>query len=240
MNDPIPVPGSKPADVPPPLPGTTPPPGGLISCLEMLLRNPSALAHHIHFQASAATGIHLALIAVVSLSIFGIVLGLFSGGTQLWAAPLKISGGMLFSAVICLPSLYIFSCLGGIEVRLSSLAAILLGMVALTGVLLLGFAPVSWVFSQSTDSIFFFSFLNLLFWFIGLFFGLGFLHKFAGSRNSGHLLVWAFMFILVCLQMTSSLRPIIGKSDSFFPKEKKFFLTHWFDGIDSPSNSNRR
>jgi len=195
----------------------------MITCLEMLLRNPGALAHHIHFKSAANTGFYLALIAVFSLGVFGFVLGLFSGGTQLWAAPLKIAGGMLFSAAICLPSLYIFSALGGIEVRLQSIAIVLLGMIALTGVLLLGFAPISWVFSQSTDSMFFFAFLNLVFWAIGLFFGLGFLYRFAGAKGGGHIVVWAFMFILVCLQMTSSLRPIIGTSDSLFPKEKKVF-----------------
>lgn len=163
------------------------------------MRNPGALAHHIHFKSAANTSFYLALIAVFSLGVFGFVLVLFSGGTQLWAAPLKIAGGMLFSAAICLPSLYIFSALGGIEVRLQSIAIVLLGMIALTGVLLLGFAPISWVFSQSTDSMFFFAFLNLVFWAIGLFFGLGFLYRFAGTKGDGHIVVWAFMFILVCL-----------------------------------------
>jgi len=240
MSDPIPASGPKPSDTPPPLPMAPPPPAGLVSCLEMLLRNPAALARHIQDNPSRATGLHLVLIAVVSLSVFGFVLGLFSGGTQLWAAPLKITGGMFFSAAICLPSLYIFTCISGIEIRLPSLAGILLGMVALTGVLLLGFTPISWVFSQSTDSVYFFAFLNLAFWFIGLFFGLGFLRKMAVSRNSGHLVVWAGIFILVCMQMTSSLRPLIGKSDSFFPSEKKFFLTHWFDDLDSGTGSKRR
>ncbi len=239
MNDQSSTAGQNPDNNPPPLPppGGTLAPEGIISCLEMLLRNPAALAHHIHFKPSACAGFYLMLIAVVSLSIFGFVLGLFSGGTQLWAAPLKICVGMLFSAAICLPSLYIFSCLSGIEVRLSSLSGILLGMVAVTGVLLLGFAPISWVFSQSTESVCFFAFLNLVFWAIGLFFGLGFLFKFAGARNKGHIVVWACMFVLVCLQMTCSLRPIIGKSDNFLPKEKKFFLIHWFDELGSDSNS---
>jgi hypothetical protein len=29
--------------------------------------------------------------------------------------------------------------------------------------------------------------------------------------------------------MTTALRPIIGKSDTFLPAEKKFFLAHWSD-----------
>ena len=41
------------------------------------------------------------------------MVGDFSGGTQLWAAPLKIAGGTLLTAAICLPSLYVLACLGG-------------------------------------------------------------------------------------------------------------------------------
>jgi hypothetical protein len=44
--------------------------------------------------------------------------------------------------------------------------------------------------------------------------------------------VWICIFLLVVLQMTTALRPILGKSDSFFPTEKKFFLGHWFDTME--------
>ena len=33
-------------------------------------------------------------------------------------------------------------------------------------------------------------------------------------------------------QMTTALRPIVGTSDDFLPKEKKFFLKHWFEQLD--------
>ena len=35
------------------------------------------------------------------------------------------------------------------------------------------------------------------------------------------------LFVLVVLQMTTALRPIVGTADTFLPKEKKFFLNHW-------------
>jgi hypothetical protein len=37
------------------------------------------------------------------------------------------------------------------------------------------------------------------------------------------------IFLLVAVQMTTALRPILGKSDTFLPREKKFFLAHWGD-----------
>ena len=52
-----------------------------------------------------------------------------------------------------------------------------------------------------------------------------------GESGRGHLKTWSLIFIFVCLQMTTMLRPIVGRSDHFLPKEKKFFLTHWVDSL---------
>ncbi len=38
--------------------------------------------------------------------------------------------------------------------------------------------------------------------------------------------VWASIFVLVLLQMTAALRPILGTSDAFLPTEKQLFLCH--------------
>jgi len=38
--------------------------------------------------------------------------------------------------------------------------------------------------------------------------------------------------MLVVLQMTTALRPIVGRADTFIPEEKKFFLTHWFQCLE--------
>jgi hypothetical protein len=35
--------------------------------------------------------------------------------------------------------------------------------------------------------------------------------------------------------MTTALRPLVGKADSFFPKQKKFFLSHWGDSLNAPA-----
>ena len=32
--------------------------------------------------------------------------------------------------------------------------------------------------------------------------------------------------------MTTALRPIIGTSDTFLPREKKFFVAHWLDTLN--------
>ena len=104
----------------------------------------------------------------------------------------------------------------------------------MTSLLLLGFTPVIWIFSQSTNSIAFMGALALVFWAISIYFGLGVIAKTAdhlGMERRSHLAVWMTIFILVGLQMTTSLRPIVGQSDRFLSTEKKFFLTHWAEQV---------
>ena len=96
--------------------------------------------------------------------------------------------------------------------------------------LLIGFAPVAWLFSQSTESIVWMGALHLAFWFIATGFGLRFLaagFSHSQARSSAGLSTWILIFILVGIQMTTALRPIIGKSETFLPKEKRFFLNYW-------------
>jgi hypothetical protein len=69
------------------------------------------------------------------------------------------------------------------------------------------------------------------------FLGAGFAGTRAGSQAG--LRVWAVIFVLVCLQLTTALRPIIGTSATVFPgtTEKKFFIKHWFDCVAADENN---
>ena len=65
----------------------------------------------------------------------------------------------------------------------------------------------------------------------------GFSH--ANAKSHAGLNVWIVIFLLVALQMTTALRPILGKSDTFFPTEKKFFIGHWFDCLKSQAGDTK-
>jgi len=205
---------------------------GLAAILEALLKHPGALIHE--FQGSGRDGIiaRLLILIIIFSGIYGCVVGSLSGGTQLWAAPIKVTGGLILTVLLCLPSLYIFLCLNGADVRIGQVTGTLLGMVALTSLLLIGLAPVAWIFSQSTDSVVMMGVLHLLFWFIGLWFGVrlikGLLAS-TGTTGFGHLKVWLIIFVLVSLQMTAALRPLIGTADTLLPTEKRFFVQHWLE-----------
>jgi hypothetical protein len=225
----------------PPLPAIAPPlsvpdpevlkpVSGVLATAEAMLRRPNRVRYQLSQPGSARLIVVLTLIAVVNALIYGLVIGAFSGGDQLWAAPLKTSLGLLLCAAICLPSLFIFCCLDGAEARLTDVAGLVAGLLALLTLLLIGFAPVAWVFSQSTDSAVAMGALHLVFWAIATGFGLRFLSAGVGAlraRTRGGLVLWTATFVLVMLQMTTALRPLVGTSSDFLPKDKKFFLNYW-------------
>jgi hypothetical protein len=213
---------------------------GITAAMEAILRQPRRIMFQLRQSASSRLILAMVVLALFCALVYGLVVGTFSGADQLWAAPVKIACGMLVCAAICLPSLYIFSCLSGSQARFIEVVGLVAGLLLLMTLLLIGFAPVAWVFSQSTESVVAMGTLHILFWLVAAYFGLrfltaGFRHLNATS-NSG-LNVWIFLFVMVCLQMTTSLRPLVGPADSFLPTEKKFFLTHWIESIDKSSTS---
>ena len=236
------MPDLTPPSAPPPVPrprfafvpmtaGDTP-----AAVLGALLKRPGSLVYELHQERPGRLLAGLAVTALLCLSFYGLIVGSFSGGVQWWAAPLKTVGGTFLSALICVPSLYIFTCLSGAEVRLRPLCGVLLAAICLNGLLLLGFAPVAWVFSQSTDSVAFMGTLHLAFWAVSMLFALRLLTLtlvFVGTFEHGYLRLWFAIFLLVCLQMTTALRPFVGRSDTFLPTKKLFFLSHWGDSLSS-------
>ncbi len=195
--------------------------------IDALLKQPGKLFHAAGTSHAGKVAAILIMVLLVSLGVYGLVAGSLTGGMQLWAAPLKIVCGSIAAALICLPSLYIFLCLGGSDIPLRNLSVGLLCQVALSGLLLLGLAPVAWVFSQSTDSVAMMGVLHLVFWGIATSFGLRLLTRGARSGGSKDLGAWGLIYILVSLQMMTALRPIIGSADTLLPTEKRFFLSHW-------------
>jgi hypothetical protein len=202
----------------------------VIAVIEAILRQPRRVMYHLR-QPGAGRLICLMLaVALVCSLVYGLVVGTFSMGPQLWAAPVKIAGGLLVTALICLPSLYIFTCLGGSQARLVEMGGLLAGLLVLMTILLVGFAPVAWLFSQSTTSVPWMGALHLVFCLVSTVFGLrflsaGFSHSRARSRAGLNL--WIILFVLVAVQMTTALRPLVGTAETFLPQEKVFFLNHW-------------
>src|SRR6266568_6344245 len=121
--------------VPPPIPPPPPPgyPSGrplgelpeerepipnAIAAVEAILRQPRRVMYQLRQPGAGRLITSMVFVSIVCSLIYGIVIGTFSRGDQLWAAPVKIASGLLISALLCLPSLYIFTCLSGSRARL--------------------------------------------------------------------------------------------------------------------------
>ena len=239
------------AAIPPQVPPIIPPaPGQLgedplervpisnvVTAIESILRHPRRVMFQLRQPDAGKLITAMLFVSIVCALVYGLVVGTFSGGVQLWAAPVKVAAGLMISALICLPSLYIFTCLSGSQARLVEVCGLLAGLLMLMTILLIGFAPVAWIFSQSTESLPWMGTLHLVFWFIATIFGLrfletGFSHSNARSRAGFH--TWVIIFLLVAVQMTTALRPILGTADTFLPTEKQFFGTHWANCLKAP------
>jgi len=247
MNENAPTPSQAPPQIPPPSPPPTYGPRplgespedqqavrGIAAAIESILRQPRRVMFQLRQPGAGKLIAAMLLVSVVCSLIYGVIVGSFSGHEQWWAGPVKVAVGLLLSALICLPSLYIFACLSGSQARLVEIVGMVSGLLMLMTILLIGFAPVAWLFSESTNSLCWMGTLHLLFWFISTLFGLRFLNAaFAHSnaRSNAGLNTWIVIFLLVALQMTTALRPMVGRADTFLPEEKKFFLTHWFQSL---------
>src|SRR5579859_634701 len=208
MNEPNPIPPSIPPVIPsaPRQLGDDPseriPISNAIMAIDAILRRPRRVMYQLRQPGAGRLIVAMLFVALMCSLIYGVVVGTFSGGTQLWAAPVKIAGGLMISAGICLPSLYIFTCLSGSQARLVEVCGLLAGLLMLMTLLLIGFAPVAWIFSQSTESLAWMGTLHLVFWFIATIFGLRFLEAgFSQSNARSHagFHTWVVIFLLVAV-----------------------------------------
>lgn len=205
---------------------------GTGSVISALLKTPGAILHELtRGSRPRRVAGSLALITLVGLIVFGGITATISE-SQWWHPVAKIAGGTLFAAVICLPSLYIFAALSGIILPLRAIAGLLFSVTGLSALILTGFTPLIWVLGTSTSTLVVPGALLLIVWLIAAFFGTGLLLRCGralGMTHRLHLVLWAGMFLLVTLQVSCALRPILGKAENFMPGEKKFFLEHWGD-----------
>ncbi len=85
----------------------------VVAAIDAILRHPRRMMFQLRQPGAGRLIGMMLLVSVVCSLIYGVVVGTFSGGAQLWIAPAKIAVGLMISALICLPSLYIFTCLSG-------------------------------------------------------------------------------------------------------------------------------
>ncbi len=208
----------------------------VMEVVESLLKSPVELFHRRDAM------VPLLIVFAACHLIYGLIIGSFSGDWQWVAAPTKVVLGTVISGLLCLPSLYIFACLSGAKIGVSDACRLLCGALALTSLLLLGFAPVAFIFSFSVQSLTFMGAIHLAIWVTAIGFGIRYvtLGVNAKSGNSGGIMAaWSFVLILTVLQMSTTLRPILGSADTTLTAEKRFFLSHWMQTMPDEVEEHR-
>ena len=212
--------------------------GGVGATVDAVLKQPGRATFELVEGRAGRTAAALAAVAAACLLLYGLVMGSFAGGEQLWRVPLKVLGGTFAAALICLPSLYILVSLAGGTQSLAQTAGLLLQSLTLNALLLLGFAPIAWIFAQATQTTVFMGWLHLTIWLVAVGFSLDLLRRAMAFLNRGRMGrvvgFWGVVFFVVLLQMSTTLRPLVGKGDAFWTGGRLFFLEHWGRCFNNP------
>lgn len=222
---------------PPPVPTAPPPPDRYQNNeLGALLKAPSWLVARIDDdQELLGRALRMGFWGLVFHAVFGLALGLFGGWPVAFMAAAKSPLIALCSLSLCLPSMYVFACVGGMPLSLTQAAALAGAVLAVTGLLLLALAPVAWLFAVSTTNAGFVVLLTLLIWFVAIGFARGFLGRLKASAHLSRLSGlnwWLLIYILVTWQMTTFMRPLLSLGASgWWTKEKQFFLVYFLRSL---------
>jgi hypothetical protein len=159
--------------------------------------------------------------------VYGVAAGFFQGGPQIAVTLLKVPLIILGSLALCVPSLYVFTALSGAELDAGGFARALAGFAGIAGLILIALMPVVWLFSVSTISLGFVVFLHIFSWLVALAFGWQFLVGAFGKASRAAAL-WLVLVLIVSLQMTTYLRPVLWRDagQPLFAREKLSFFSH--------------
>ena len=224
----------------PTIPISTSEPAGLeqqnAGAISMLLKSPQNFGKLVsEDQVSYRVSLVLFGAAVGFYALYGLAMGAYTSGNALWMSTLKAPLILVASLLLCSPSLYMLICLSGTAITWRQATAMMTGVACLSSLLMVGFAPVAWLFGVSTNNLQFMVVLHIVVWGLGLACGLRVLSIAVqgGYRQHKPMIVWTVLFLVVSAQMLTYFRPVLSVSPTgvFREPEKKFFFAHFFDSM---------
>jgi len=200
--------------------------------INALLKAPNQIADTIAEQKDICkASLQLLLVGIICHAIFGAAIGLFAGFSVALMDLVKAPMVAVCSLLVCFPSLYIFTCVAGSPLTMRQTFALGCSCIAMVGFLLIGLAPVAWLFAVSTNNMPFIVILTFLIWVIAMIFAARYFNKLKSNdlfKKQAGINVWFIILIVVTLQMTTCMRPMLSKPEKgWFTPEKQFFLSHF-------------
>lgn len=216
--------------MPPPLTGDhVPKPENVVTAL---LKCPETVAAAIADGKNAMrSGMTLLAAAVVFHAVFGLAMGFFGGWPVALMDAVKAPLTALCALALCYPALYVFACVGGAPLTFARAFVLGASCLAMLGLILVGLAPVAWLFSVSTASVPFVTMLMVCIWGVAVSFAVRFIEKLQEHvlfRKAAGIKTWFFILVLVTLQMATCLRPMLAApKNGWWTGGKLFFLSHF-------------
>jgi hypothetical protein len=209
-------------------------PRSVLGSLDELLRRPTAGFE----RASAGAPVGGWAIRVLAGSVgccilYGAASGFFAGGAQIGIAAVKAPIIVVCSALLCLPSLYVFGLLAGAGLTRSRMVVTLTGFFGMLALVLVGLLPIEWLFSVSSRSLAFVVWLHLALWIIAVMFAARFLRAALPEMPAGAVVLWLTLFCVVSFQVTTFLRPTLWRAPNapVVERSKLFFLDHFNEAL---------
>ncbi len=197
------------------------------SVLIRLLRDRHKFLDDVRTSTKLETKIASLLIASsFFFSIYGAIIGAYSGGLQILSSAIKLPALYLITLIICIPTLYFFDILFGSKLNFKQYVTMALTSVSVISVLLFSFAPVVLFFLISIRDYNFFLLLNVLIMAITGVVGVKLFYKgmvdMVGPEAIEHtmrkrlLKGWVVLYALVGSQLGWTLRPFFGSEGQAF------------------------
>lgn len=226
---------------PPPIPPkpVAPTAGNIVSTL---LKDPKRISDTLAGgKGLFSSGLMLLIAGVLCHAVFGLAIGLFGGWPVAAMDAVKVPLVALCSLLLCFPSLYVFTCVAGSPLSLSQTFVLGCSCMAMVGLILVGLAPVAWLFAVSTENLAFVTLLTFLIWLISIGFAARYVEKLKAhpvfQRQAG-IKLWFVILILVTLQMTTCMRPMLTEpEEGWWTSKKEFFLSHFGSAINQGKKS---
>jgi hypothetical protein len=200
--------------------------------------NGARLAAYVALKLPLVLGVTWALTLLLSwlgASLLGLPLRFAAGGSAILLAAAKAPLVIGFTLLLCLPSLFVFGAMAGIEWTWRKLLVLASGFAGSLGLLLVGLLPIAWLFSVSSRYLVTAVWLHILLWLLALVFGWRFLRaalREFGAR--GAMLPWLLLFCLVSFQVATVLRPVLSREpgEPLFSGAKMSFFENLGRALD--------
>lgn len=209
--------------------------------LSELLRDPGGFVRYVcECRQYVRLISFLILLTLGGFGIFGLVTGFFVDWRVALLDMVKMIGVVVFGFALCLPSLYVFTCISGVVLSFSRIVTVGLVVTAMMGCVMGALAPVIWLFSASTSSMGVFLMILLFAGSVAVGFGVLPIKRayMAGVfKSCAALYSWLTILVVVMLQCITLMRPMLSPiGDGATPQGKQFFIQHFLMSLVEKQN----